>query len=363
MYAKTGAAKYLIFGTVIAALNTAEKYPGLISFGLIPAAILYFDLTSTPKSNLKTFLTIIGKSIKFFALYILILYLFAPTLFIEYGRTIEAVLNEARSTHLGADNLGWGGNMIFYAREFLKAGNWLIVLMIVPGIYYSIKLRDKPMVFTLYGFFYWVILSRLALHWERWALPMYTAPLLFASYGVSALGNLNFVPSKVSKYLKTGLIAVTGLGLFISAFSYSVRMTYKDTRVAALEYCISNGISEENTLYEGYSPFSPTAGPWSISRERYQENQDKTYIILSSSMYGRYYAEPERYAQQISTYEEIKSEHYLMAEFLPSNNRLLTFGEELESIWYYIRRYFGVDLPDRFTGPVIQIYRKPELAQ
>ena len=52
-------------------------------------------------------------------LYLFSLVEIAPNIFIEYVQVIDALIIESRSTHLGADNLGWGGNILFYILEAL----------------------------------------------------------------------------------------------------------------------------------------------------------------------------------------------------------------------------------------------------
>lgn len=356
-YAQSGNRKILVLATFAAALNTIEKYPGLISFSLIILSILYFEWCKRTRFDREFFLSALKQTLVQSGLLLFFMYLIAPNLFIQFGRTYDAILNEARPTHLGADNLGWVGNLAFYAVEYFKAGNWLLILLIIPGLIYGIRRREPGLLFMLYGILYWVLLSVLSLHWERWALPMYTAPLLLAAYGAAAIGEVPWIKPRLRSLAKTAVVAVVGLALFISAFSNSVRLTYLDTRVQSLDYCRANGITEDNTLFEGYSPLSPAMGPGSITPERYQAASNVEFIILSSNMYSRHYAEPDRYADQIAIYERIRAEQQLIAEFSQQDELPLSFLEEIEAVVTYVRRFLGEDLPLRLTGPTIQIYR------
>lgn len=355
-YVNSGKSQFLVIATFFSALNTSEKYPGLISFGIILLAILYHELTSRKGTLGSASLRIIKNALIYTGLFVLFLYMVAPTLFIYYQRTYDAFVNEARPTHLGADNLGWAGNMAFYAGQYLRAGNWLLVLLAVPGVAYAVKKRDAALIFAAYGFIYWGLLSALSLHWERWALPMYTAPLLFAAYGAASLHQWVKEPPRGLKAAGYAVTGLTALSILLASLSNSINMTYQDTRYAALLYCQQHGITPENSLFEAYTPFVPTLGPGTDLHQQYQAGVRKEYIILSSSMYGRYTAEPDRYPDQVNNYRQIRTENTKIAEFAAYSPGKLTIGKQLDAVGWYFRRYFGQDVPLRLTGPTIQIY-------
>jgi hypothetical protein len=80
------------------------------------------------------------------------------------------------------------------------------------------------------------------------------------------------------------------------------------------------------------------------------------YIILSSYIYDRYYAEPERYSEQIDIYEQIRAENILTAIFepTPSANHLL---DQLENILYFVKFRIGLTDQVRLNGPTIKIFK------
>ena len=88
-----------------------------------------------------------------------------------------------------------------------------------------------------------------------------------------------------------------------------------------MSFCEENDITKENSIYEGYSPLC-VSGPASLNCSMDTEGnlafpvdkENAEYIVLSSNMYGRYYAEPERYAGQIAVYEKIKEQYPLIYE-------------------------------------------------
>ena len=74
------------------------------------------------------------------------------------------------------------GKYEFYLHDFLSYANnpGIIVLLAIMGVIGIVKTGKYQLLVFFYGFVYCIILSKLALHWGRWGLPMYTMPLLLA---------------------------------------------------------------------------------------------------------------------------------------------------------------------------------------
>lgn len=345
---------YLILATAFTAINTAEKYPGILSLALVILAlglqIFCNDKTTQPK-KFKRFLL---KSLLIAIVFIVSLFVVAPFLFIEYKSVIQALVTESRSTHLGADGLGWLGNMWFYLKTFYANVNILGILLLILGIVVFIKDFDKKSILVLYGIFYWVTLSKLALHWERWALPMYIAPLFLISFGIAKLSEVKQKP----KVIRWASILVLFLFLFqqgIHSIYTPIRLKYTDTRVISLNFCDANGITQDNSIYEGYTPLQPT---YSKTLFTYypSEESDKEFIILSSSMFNRFYAEPVRYQKEIAIYETIRTENELIGQFNPTPIAKNIF-DQIENIIYFFRYRLGLTNEVRYSGPTIEIYQ------
>jgi len=166
-------------------------------------------------NNLKEISKTLGKAI---VVYVFSIYLVAPNIFIEFGQVTQAIIKEARSTHLGADNLGWLGNIVFYFRQYLTASNGLIWALFILGLIASLRIKDKKIFLIFYGFAYWLLMSKLALHWERWALPMYTAPLLISALGFAYFYR-KFKEKIIFRYLLLIMMVVASSQQFITSLS------------------------------------------------------------------------------------------------------------------------------------------------
>jgi len=345
---------YLYLATIFSAINTAEKYPGLLSIVIIFLTISIQTLRNDElllrekiSNLLKGVLSIVG-------VFFLSFYLVAPNVFIEFGKVIQTIQYEARSTHLGADNLGWFGNMIFYIERFSSFTNLFAIIFIISGLFFIIKTKKINFVLLFYGIFYWVSLSYLPLHWERWALPMYISPLLIVSIGITYLFHI----SRKKKFLRTiSLIIIVGFisHQLIYSLSASIKLSFTDTRVVALDYCIKNGITSENSIFEGYTPFNPQ-NPGNVFDFDVNNNDDKKYIILSSGMYDRYHFEPERYKDAVNFYKLVRKNNIKLKEI---NATIVNHGnpiEAVENIVYYIKFLIRLIPVERYNGPTIQIY-------
>jgi len=353
-YLNRGEKFSIYLATLFAAITTAEKYPGLITITIVWAGIIINYFQNPEHSKLTKIWPLVKRLTCFSLIFVFTLFIVAPFIFIEYQQVIEALLRESRTTHLGADNLGWGGNLFFYLRSFCSWTNLLSILFIGSGIYALIKNREKSHLLLFYGTIYWIALSVLSLHWERWALPMYITPLFLTGMGINFLWEL---PKKnvIVKYLAPLSIVIFLIAQFIFTLHIPTSMMFTDTRLIALSYAEERGITPENSLYEGYTPFLP-GHPRTIFNEFNENACIANFIILSSSMFGRYYREPDRYQKEILIYENIRNNNLLLVKFDPQLH-YNGFSNKLSDILFYFDYRIRATDKTRLKGPVIEIYQ------
>jgi hypothetical protein len=351
-YLKKDDRRSIYLATIFAAINTAEKYPCLISLSIVFLGIILKSIEDNKYFNVINW--VLFRRLIFFSLFfIFVLFITAPNLFLEYQSVIEAVIHDARSTHPGADNLTWYENLLFYVNQFYSWSNFLSIPLIIFGIIRFVQLQDSHTFTLIYGGLYWILLSILPLHWERWALPMYITPLFLIAIGMLFL----MEKTDTIKIARITIICIFSAYLFhqvVASIYFPVRMSFTDTRVISQEYCRQNDISTQNSIYEGYSPLLPTY-PKDIFDESLEEEQFE-YVVLSSQMYNRYFAEPEYYAKEIGLYENIRQNNFLVAMFQP-NLQLTGIRERLIEISYFIKEQWDNNSVDRIKGPVIEIYK------
>lgn len=353
-YVKTSNWNFLIFAGIFAAINTAEKYPGFLSLSIIFLGIVIQAFPVNPKNVPVFFTKIIQGIFRLLLVYLLSLYIVAPNIFIQFGSVITALKNEARTTHLGADNLGWYGNLLFYANSFSSFSNILGLIFGIFGTFSLVKSKERAAPLLVYGLFYWLILSGLALHWERWALPMYITPSLLIARGISY--SLNFTNRKVFRIPIVLFILSFFVHQILFAGSVSISLTQPDTRNIALKYCDENGITPENSAFEGYTPFLPQY-PKFIFDFKEGKNPSIDYFILSSHMYSRFVNESKRYKQEIDYYNDIRGRNELLLEIKPVNVNHSNPIDAFINIIQSVQENKGMKSAELFTGPIIQIYK------
>ena len=345
----------LFIAVIFAAINTAEKYPGLLSLLIILAGILLKASQNINFSFKKQIGPVLKISVSVLLVFILSLFLFAPNLFIHFQMAKVGFLHSSRSTHSGADYYNFFGRLWFYINAFASWSNILALIWLIAGLFALIKWRNRNTLLFFYGVFYWISLSVLPLHWERWALPMYITPLFLIAIGISFLWNkYKTVPQK--RWVFLVLLAFFFLQQAIMATHTSISHVYTDTRVLALEYSQVNGITPENSLFEGYTPFQTRQGPKTIFSDYEQQRGNFEYIILSSGMYERFFREPSRYIEEISFYESLREEHQLIASFEPDQMATTPFAQLIDIINFMRHSFNPADI-DKFRGPVIEIFQ------
>jgi len=294
---------YLGLSIAAAALATIEKYPGALALLLILASVVVVYRTRLRSLALWFVVSALSYGVAVFV--------FSPFLVLGYSEVVASIVRESRPTHLGADNLGWFGNLGFYAHSYYVNTGLLLLLALIAGLVVLLRRKDVRLIALLFSFGYWIALSLLPLHWDRWALPMYIGPLVLACIGLDfAFGYARSRRRLARTSLAVACLAVVIIygSMLVSSLSRSIAFTLPDTRVVAGRYLADNGIDKQQTIYDGYTPFAPN-NPASAAdaRARADEDHSVRYVVTSSYMYERYLAEPDRYPVEADFYGHLMS--------------------------------------------------------
>ena len=347
---------WLILASICVALNTVEKYPGILSYGIVLVTIAihaYKPNSQTSRLDLKYAFREILISI---SIVILAMFIFAPHLFFKLDQVRDILILEGRNTHLGADNLSWLGNMNFYIHVFIDNAGWIVSLFALAGILVTILSKQPAMLLLYFGAGYWVALSKLGLHWERWSLPMMITPLLLAALSMAKLWPV-VKHRKIMNVLAILFFVIFGGIYALNGLTTSLVLDWPDTRVEALEFLTEKGVTTENSVSEGYTPFY-ARDVKTIFDFVFNDPGEIDYVILSSSMYGRFHSEPDRYQYQNTYYNDLRAKATLIAEFTP-DKRPSNPKDQAVVLLDYLQNLFNKTKTDYKTGPVIQIYQLP----
>ncbi|MFH1177600.1 MAG: phospholipid carrier-dependent glycosyltransferase [Acidobacteriota bacterium] len=298
-YLRTGASRYLFLAGMCAALATGVKYPGAITLALIAAAVL--------GRSWRDRRGIISGFVTTGIAYLVSLFVFTPYLMLRSEKVIAAVRHEAKSRHLGAEGLSWLGNMAYYADSYLGAAGILLLAFGLAGAVAIIRRERIFAIPALFGLFYWLTLSRHPLHWERWALPMYSSGLLLGAYGIVAAWRWAGQASR-RRALATGVVlaasAISLASLTLSGLVKTLSATLEDTRAVGLRFLEERGITRQNSISDGATPLVPASGP-SCAQDLAKLKPEIEFIIISEYMYGRYIKAGAGYEVQKAFYQKL----------------------------------------------------------
>jgi len=168
-------------------------------------------------------------------------------------------------------------------------------------------------------------ISLSGLHWQRWLIQVLPVFSLLAGYALVWLAAL------VSGWLKfrsaIGVLALVVLSAnpIYRVVLHNIRESRPSTRVLAREWMLANVPSDSAIVQEWYSAllvdtpykveekFSLADRPHHCSYRA--EGYD--YAVVSSSIYARFFREPERYAGEIRFYLALEESGLLVEEITP----------------------------------------------
>jgi 4-amino-4-deoxy-L-arabinose transferase-like glycosyltransferase len=356
----------LLLTALFCALATMEKYPGLLTAVWAGAAVAARHVRE-PRTGAKR---LAAMGVVFAVLFVLL----APGLVLNAQRVMDTLRSESRAEHLGADQLGWAGNALFYARSYVGLTGLLMLVPLAAGAAALVR-RERLLALPLFfGVFYWLVLSRVPLHWERWAPPMYTSGLLLSAIGACELldraRGWGAGPRRVALAAWTAAAVVALAHLALAAAVKTLSACLKDPRVAALEYLDAHGMTPDVTASEKYTPYKLRD-----LKARFRGFGDydpkRRYVVTSSYMYRRFLGDAGEYSKKAALYRAIFA-YPLLAEFAPApaihrmdfldvddvtlqTARGFELGRIADSL-RFLRLYFA-RRDELLAGPTIRIHR------
>ncbi len=360
-YLKRPDFKNLLFMCLVTAAFICTKYTGAILLIYIAVTVIASAIRE------RDYLRILKHALLTIALVFLFIFMISPVLILDFDSVKEALIFESRTLHPGGDGLGWGGNLLFYVSTYFGGTGILLLLCTALGVYALIR-KSELFAFMpiLFGFIYWIVLSAVSLHWQRWGLPMYISPLLLAAFGLDYILRLIQNAPRRRKLYRAIFAACLGLISFSLILNSQMRVLYQvtpDTRVASKEYCEQNGITKDNSIYETYTPLSLTkkATIFNYFEEKdgkyiLNDPEDKyEYIVLSTKFNGRFLRDKERYVAENAIYDTVKKDFELLHSFKGATGLPQSFFEPL-NIVLCIQKINEIQSAG-LAGAVIDIYR------
>ncbi|MCK2022195.1 glycosyltransferase family 39 protein [Microbacterium sp. kSW2-24] len=348
---------WLVLASAGVAIGITAKYPAVAATSTIAVAVIVASIRSRqywriPVRGAAAIVMVLGFT---FAL--------SPTLFINFSEVRAQLFQQNSTGHLGADGLDWSGNALFYASSFLSSGGIIVVLFAAAGLIAAVVGRRWDMTPLLTGVVFWVAISVLTLHWDRWGLPMFITPLLLAAVGLDAAWRWSSLRGRTPRVVVGVLAAVSGLSLLLASFAQLAVALAPDTRETAAAGLAARGIEADDTFYDGYTPFN-TDGPRNLAAELAivdgvvgpREGIDPLpYILTSSSMVDRYLLAENKPEEQAV---------YAAIQQLPIDTEWDSVGIVPASPWEPVRIWKSIDFLAQIAGganggPQLILHRTP----
>ncbi len=358
-YMKRRKLVFLFLGCFFCALATAEKY-----FGILSTIIIFFGIVFSHRRKKEDILKLLPLS---GVAFLFSLFFVAPFLFLKYELVIKAIFEEITMYQLGAMGLGWGGNLLYYIGTLLDNMGILLGLFFLLGlvlfvIKFKASIRVKHyLTISIFGFIYWVILSKFDLHWERWAVPMYIVPIIIASVGIAQLST--FLKKKKIRWsiIFTIFLTIMLSSLFLRGMMQSLNFSWKDTRVVSKHWITLNLPANSKMAADAYSPLKPNCcGSVAVKNLEEFKKEGIEYVIVSSSIYKRIFDEKDRYPNEVIFYKRLFESEYLVKEFSPA---IFELGKnDISAVYKGIKKLMDYMQHKEvyLRGPVIKIYRISE---
>jgi hypothetical protein len=244
----------------------------------------------------------------------------SPFALVDLKELRSSLGSEAERTHLGADGLSPPGNFMWYVVQSLPSDlTWPVALGSVTGIVLVLR-RRHPVQLLLIGYvaLHLLLISVAALHWHRWAIQVLPVLALCFGYAVQVGVQRFRIPGTLSVLL-VGLASVQAICQLIV---WDVQQVQESPRVLAREWITDSLAPGTGVAEEWYGP--PLDGtPFRVElRLSLSEGslaqwvkQNYPVVVVSSAVYERYFAEPQRYSREVAFYDRLFAQSQLLHDF------------------------------------------------
>lgn len=229
--------------------------------------------------------------------------------------------------HYSTGHVGMEGTPLRWYLRYMTTAEGPATLLAALGIARSIRSeRRLILLLSVFPLVYLLFVGRFMVRNAQTLLP--ALPFLFL-LGSMAIDNLIGPQSVLSargrrdaRVVPT-LLVVASLAIpLANTISGNVELTDPDGRTPSREWIKSNLAPTSRVAIESYAPFvdpqrySVTALTQMIDqRPEWYISQGFQYLVFSEGMYGRFFADPDRYSLQVEAYNELFRTFELVAEF------------------------------------------------
>lgn len=220
--------------------------------------------------------------------------------------------------------MGFGGNLLFYLKVMLQNTG---LLGGIPCLFAAFGLVHKPRYEYLalaIGGVWLICMSALSLHWIRWGVPAYSFYFILVAVGIVLMQEYLYKFKPLGNILFALILANASM----LNIAQTKNVLCEDSRIVAYNYCKDNGITSQESMSEGFSPFY-MPNPFSIWKNFEWDGTQLTmnneeylscrYLIIGSHYWGLFAAEKDRYATELNIYNNFENEYRLIYHLQADN--------------------------------------------
>lgn len=273
----------------------------------------------------------------------------SPFILLDWAHAIPNLLFENRGGHAGAERLPGLQNWGWYVLTALPGAiGWPGMAAAALGLIVGSRTRAGPRVsralLAAFPLVYWLGIGASNLRWDHWLTPALPVVALWSGQGVlaAAQGAARVLASRGGEsedrrpsaagrgprpawVISLGLLLLLTVGQpFYTSLRRAAQSAQPNTQVLAIDWFSQHAPAQTVVGSEWYTGLYwsttialaevPTLGQ---STPEYFRERGARFVVASSEMYDRFYAEPERYADFITAYERFWHELPLVIELAP----------------------------------------------
>ncbi len=296
-----------------------------------------------------------------------------PFVILDYPEFIAGLLHDVR--HYSTGHLGMEGNALGYYLNYLWQDQGLVAFLAALEIFRGLYKRSKQtLVIASFPLIYLLFVSGFQVRNTRTLLPLIPFLFLLASSLLVSLLEQTRIRQLTGKLLVFVVVTVLSISLafgFVNTVKDTIRLTTVDSRETARAWIDHNLPSGSRIAIEAYAPY---VDPQRFFVQGIEKMIDQTpnwytdngfqYLVFGQWMFGRFYAQPDRYSSQVSQYEELFAAFYLVKRFTdggyevrvystappgPSHEVMANFGGLVQLVCYYMDSEVEAGTPLRFV--------------
>jgi 4-amino-4-deoxy-L-arabinose transferase-like glycosyltransferase len=252
--------------------------------------------------------------------------------------------------HYSTGHPGMEGNTLTWYLTYMWQTAGISYVLAACGIFYSlVSSQKRNLVVISFVLVYFVVISRMMVRNDRTILPIIPLFMVMGSWMLIKVTNtIGYLTSKHERFpSKTRTILTSGFFLILLCLTLVqpitrvyrgiINLLMPNSRETARIWIEQNLPEGSRLAIESYSPFiNPekflVQGVGQIIDHdlNWYYEQDFDYLVFSQGMYGRYFAEPQKYNEQVKKYQKFFDELPLVKIFRDGNYEIRIYKVKSE---------------------------------